>query len=53
MDFERAAALRDQGVALESALSGESADDVMARLKATDRKGSAHATRRRYHRGKH
>ena len=53
MDFERAAALRDQVVALESALSGESADDVMARLKATDRKGSAHATRRRYHRGKH
>lgn len=48
MDFERAARLRDQIVALRARLSGESADDVIARLKATDRKGSAHATRRRF-----
>ncbi|OFK24928.1 excinuclease ABC subunit B [Olsenella sp. HMSC062G07] len=48
MDFERAARLRDQVVALRARLSGESADDVIARLKATDRKGSAHATRRRF-----
>ena len=53
MDFERAAQLRDQVVALRSRLEGKSADDVIARLKATDRKGSAHATRRRYRRHKH
>lgn len=48
MDFERAARLRDQIVALRSQLEGSSAQDVIDRLKATDRKGSAHATRRRY-----
>ncbi len=48
MDFERAALLRDQVVALRARLEGASAEDVIARLKATDRKGSAHATRRRY-----
>ena len=53
MDYERAAKLRDQIVALRSRLSGESADDVIARLKATDRKGSAHATRRKYRKHKH
>ncbi|MBP3894346.1 MAG: excinuclease ABC subunit UvrB [Atopobiaceae bacterium] len=52
MDFERAAHLRDQVVALRGALEGESADDVIARLKKTDRKGSAHATRRRYRKHK-
>ncbi len=48
MDFERAAQLRDQVVALRGALEGESESDVIARLKRTDRKGSAHATRRRF-----
>ena len=48
MDFERAAAARDQLVEVKSRLEGASADDVMARLKAGARKGSAHATRRRW-----
>ena len=52
MDFERAAQLRDQVVALRGALEGESEEDVIARLKRTDRKGSAHATRRRYRKHK-
>ena len=52
MDFERAAALRDQVVALRGALEGESEADVIERLKKTDRKGSAHATRRRYRKHK-
>ncbi|MBQ6523305.1 MAG: excinuclease ABC subunit UvrB [Atopobiaceae bacterium] len=52
MDFERAARLRDQVVALRGALEGESEADVIARLKRTDRKGSAHATRRRYRKHK-
>ena len=52
MDFERAAQLRDQVVALRGALEGESEGDVIARLKRTDRKGSAHATRRRYRKHK-
>ena len=50
MDFERAAALRDQLVALKSRVEGTSADDVIAKLKQGARKGSAHATRRRYKR---
>ena len=53
MDYERAALLRDQVVALRARLEGASAEDVIARLKATDRKGSAHATRRRYRPKKH
>ncbi|WP_346696554.1 excinuclease ABC subunit UvrB [Thermophilibacter mediterraneus] len=48
MDFETAARLRDQIVAIRTHLEGSSADDVIARLKAGARKGSAHATRRRY-----
>jgi excinuclease ABC, B subunit len=52
-DFERAASLRDQIVALRSRLEGASAADVIARLKVTDRRGSAHATRRRYRKRKH
>ena len=52
-DFERAASLRDQIIALRSRLEGASAADVIARLKATDRRGSAHATRRRYRKRKH
>ena len=52
MDFERAAAMRDQLVELKSRFEGGSAAEVMERLKAGARKGSAHATRRRY-RGKH
>jgi excinuclease ABC subunit B len=48
MDFERAAQLRDQVVALRGAIEGTSEEDVIARLKKTDRKGSTHATRRRY-----
>ena len=49
MDFERAAELRDQLVELRSKVEGTTEDEVMARLKAGARKGSAHATRRRYH----
>ena len=52
MDFERAAALRDQVVALRAALEGESEAEVIERLKKTDRKGSTHATRRRYRKHK-
>ncbi|OUO35602.1 excinuclease ABC subunit UvrB [Olsenella sp. An290] len=48
MDFEAAARIRDQIVAIRTRLEGGSADDVIARLKAGARKGSAHATRRRY-----
>ena len=53
MNFERAAELRDQVVALRGILDGESEADVIARLKKTDRKGSAHATRRRFRKMKH
>ncbi len=49
MDFERAAELRDQLVELRSKVEGTTEDEVMARLKAGARKGSTHATRRRYH----
>ena len=52
MDYERAAELRDQIVAIRSQLEGTTSDDVIKRLKTGARKGSAHATRRRY-RGKH
>ena len=48
MDFERAAQLRDQLVELRTRVEGTSEDEVMARLKAGARKGSAHATRRKY-----
>ena len=48
MDFERAAALRDQLVELRSKVEGTTEDEVMARLKAGARKGSVHATRRKY-----
>lgn len=48
MDFERAADLRDQLVELRSKVEGTTEDEVMARLKADARKGSVHATRRRY-----
>ena len=53
MDFERAASLRDQLVEIKSRIEGSTADEVMERLKAGARKGSAHATRRRYHPRKH
>ncbi len=48
MDFERAAAARDRLVEVKAHLEGVSEDDVMARLKAGARKGSAHATRKKY-----
>ncbi len=48
MDFERAAAARDRLVEVKAHLEGASTDDVMARLKAGARKGSAHATRKKY-----
>ena len=54
MDFERAATLRDQLVELKALVEGTSEDEIMRRLKAGARKGSTHATRRRYNRhGKH
>ena len=49
MDFERAARVRDQLVELKSHLEGVSEEDVMKKLKQGARKGSTHATRRRYH----
>lgn len=52
MNYERAAELRDQIVAIRSQLEGTTSDDVIKRLKTGARKGSVHATRRRY-RGKH
>ena len=52
MDYEHAAELRDQIVAIRSQLEGTTSDDVIKRLKTGARKGSTHATRRRY-RGKH
>ena len=48
MDFEAAARLRDQLVEIKSQVEGGTADEVIARLRAGARKGSAHATRRRY-----
>ena len=48
MDFETAARLRDQIVEIRTRIEGGSADEVIERLKAGARKGSAHATRRRY-----
>ena len=48
MDFERAAAVRDQLVELRAMVEGSSEEDVMRRLRQTARKGSAHATRRPY-----
>ena len=52
MDFERAAKLRDQVVELRGALEGTSEEEVMARLKQGARKGSAHATRRKWRKHK-
>ena len=52
MDFERAAKLRDQVVELRQALEGTSEEEVIARLKQGARKGSAHATRRKWKRHK-
>lgn len=48
MDFETAARIRDQIVAIRTRVEGSPADAVIARLKSGARKGSAHATRRRY-----
>ena len=48
MDFETAARIRDPIVAIRTRVEGSSADAVIARLKSGARKGSAHATRRRY-----
>lgn len=48
MDYERAAQLRDQIVRIRSQLEGTTSGDVIKRLKAGARRGSAHATRRRY-----
>ena len=49
MEYEQAARIRDQLVEIKSQLEGTSEEEVMQRLKAGARKGSAHATRRRYH----
>lgn len=48
MDFEAAARARDQLVALKTQVEGGTAEEVMERLRAGARKGSAHATRRKY-----
>jgi len=49
MDYEEAARVRDQLVELKTQVEGTTADEVISRLKANARKGSAHATRRHYH----
>ena len=46
MDFERAAAARDQLVELKSMVEGAPEEEIIRRLKQGARKGSAHATRR-------
>lgn len=46
MDFERAAAARDQLVELKSLVEGAPEEEIIRRLKQGARKGSAHATRR-------
>ena len=48
MEYEEAARLRDQLVELRGAVEGTSSEEVIARLKASARKGSAHAARRKY-----
>ena len=53
MDFERAAAARDQLVELKGLVEGKSSDDVMRALKKDARKGSTYARRRPYRRKKH
>jgi excinuclease ABC subunit B len=47
MDFERAATIRDQIVELNALLEGAPEDAVLARLKATARQGSVHASRKK------
>ena len=47
MDFERAANLRDQIVALRAQIEGSSEEEILTRLKSGARRGSAHAGRKR------
>jgi len=47
LDFEQAARLRDQVVKLRAEIEGSAADDVLGRLKAGARKGSAYGKKRR------
>lgn len=46
MDFERAAAVRDQVVKLRAQLEGKAEDDILGDLKKTARKGSAFGARK-------
>lgn len=46
-DYERAAAVRDQLVAIRSSLEGSSEEAALARLRKGARTGSAHATRKK------
>ena len=48
MDYEEAARVRDQLVQVKALVEHTTEEDVMRRLKAGARKGSEHATRRRY-----
>ena len=48
MDFEEAARIRDTLVELRARIEGTTEDEIMRRLKEGARKGSAHATRRRW-----
>ena len=47
MDFERAANLRDQIVALRAQIEGTTEEEILARLKSGARRGSSHAGRKR------
>lgn len=53
MDYEEAAQLRDQFVQLKAIIDHTTEADVMKRLKQGARRGSDHATRRKYRRRKH
>lgn len=53
MDYEEAAQLRDQFVQLKVIIDHTTEADVMKRLKQGARRGSDHATRRKYRRRKH
>ena len=46
MDFERAAAVRDQVVKLRAQLEGKAEEDILGDLKKTARKGSAFGARK-------
>lgn len=47
MDFEAAAAIRDEVIEVQKLLTGSDEDAIIARLRSGGRRGSAHASRKR------